>query len=145
VDLPDVNVWLALSVSHHPHHARAMAYWSAEAQAEVSFCRVTMLGLLRLLTQPRVMDAAVLTPGTAMKALQRWRRLPEVSHRAEPATLDATFEQLLTSELTPRLLTDAYLAAHALAGGMRLVSFDRDFRRFPDLDLLLLSTEDAPT
>jgi predicted nucleic acid-binding protein len=91
------------------------------------------------------MDAAVLTPWAAMKALQRWRRLPEVSHRAEPATLDATFAQLLTSDLPPRLLTDAYLASHALAGGMRLVSFDRDFRRFPGLDLLLLGTEDTPT
>jgi toxin-antitoxin system PIN domain toxin len=144
VDLPDVNVWLALSVSHHPHHDRAMAYWSAEAQAQVSFCRITMLGLLRLLTQPRVMGAAALTPGTAMQALQRWQQLPEVSLRAEPATIDATFVPLLTSDLPPRLLTDAYLAAFALAGGMRLVSFDRDFRRFPGLHLLLLSPEETP-
>jgi toxin-antitoxin system PIN domain toxin len=145
VDLPDVNVWLALSVSHHPHHTRALAYWSAQAQAEVSLCRVTMLGLLRLLTQPRVMDTATLTAAAAMQVLQRWRQLPEVSHRTEPAALEARFEQLLTDDLPPRLLTDAYLAAYALAGGMRLVSFDRDFRRFPGLSLLLLDPKDTPT
>lgn len=33
------------------------------------------------------------------------------------------------SRLPPRLCTDAYLAALAIANGWRLVSFDRDFAR----------------
>jgi predicted nucleic acid-binding protein len=34
---------------------------------------------------------------------------------------------------------DAYLAAFAIAGGHRLLAFDRDFRQFEGLDLVLLS------
>lgn len=144
-DLPDVNVWLALSVSHHPHHACAKAYWSKQAAAEMAFCRVTMLGLLRLLTQPRVMGASAMSPPAALAVLQQWQRLPEVSLRADPATLDTAFSRLLQHDLPARLVTDAYLAAFAHSGGMRLVTFDKDFRRFPGLDLLLLSPEDTPT
>jgi hypothetical protein len=38
--------------------------------------------------------------------------------------------------LPPRLCTDAYLAALAIANGWRLVSFDRDFGRFEGLQWL---------
>lgn len=141
VDLPDVNVWLALSVTHHPHHARARAYWRHEAAPDVSFCRVTMLGLVRLLSQPRIMGAAAMNPARALGAVGRWQALPEVSHRPEAATLDAVFESLVADDLPARLVTDAYLAAHAISGGMRLVSFDQDFRRFGGIDLLLLDPE----
>jgi len=37
-----------------------------------------------------------------------------------------------------RQWTDAYLAAFAKAGGLRLVSFDGDFVHFDGLDLLRL-------
>ncbi|MFO7769235.1 MAG: hypothetical protein R6W82_09830 [bacterium] len=36
------------------------------------------------------------------------------------------------------LWTDAYLAAFALESGVMLATLDRGFRRFPDLDLILL-------
>ena len=144
-DLPDVNVWLALSVSHHPHHARALAYWREEAAARASFCRVTMLGLVRLLTQPRVMGDAAMTPRAAFELWSRWRQLPEVSLSEEPPTLDVTYQRLLEPALPARLMTDAYLAALALAAGLRLVTFDADFRRFAGLDLLLLQTGDIHT
>ena len=49
------------------------------------------------------------------------------------------FHQLLNSgELPPRLCTDAYLAALAIANGWRLVSFDSDFERFEGLERLVL-------
>ena len=49
------------------------------------------------------------------------------------------FHQLLCSgELPPRLCTDAYLAALAIANGWRLVSFDRDFERFEGLERFVL-------
>ena len=50
------------------------------------------------------------------------------------------FHQLMSEDnLSPRLCTDAYLAALAISNGWRLVSFDRDFERFGDLQLILLS------
>ena len=40
-DLPDINVWLALSIKEHPHHDSAKAYWSDLSFARIWFCRVT--------------------------------------------------------------------------------------------------------
>jgi hypothetical protein len=42
---------------------------------------------------------------------------------------------------SPKLWMDAYLAAFAMNGGLRLVTIDRDFKRFEahGLDLLLLA------
>jgi hypothetical protein len=32
-DLPDINVWLALAVQEHPHHAQAQRYWASLHEA----------------------------------------------------------------------------------------------------------------
>jgi predicted nucleic acid-binding protein len=65
--------------------------------------------------------------------------LPNVRLLAEPITLDLHFQALATQGNFPhRLWTDAYLAAFAIAGGSRLVSFDADFTRFPGLNFLHL-------
>jgi predicted nucleic acid-binding protein len=42
------------------------------------------------------------------------------------------------SVVPPRIRTDVYLAAMAIAHGWRLVSFDRDFVRFEGLERLVL-------
>lgn len=137
-DLPDVNVWLALSVPEHVHHLAAMAWWSDGAAPRCHFNRLTMLGLVRLLAQPRVMGVGALDAGAAMSVWQRWAALPEVALHPDPPGLDATLAALAAPDLPPRLLTDAYLAAFAMRAGLRLVSFDADFARFPDLNWLRL-------
>lgn len=129
-DLPDVNVWLALTVLEHPHHQRALRYWQDETAPLVNFCRITMLGLVRLLTQPRVMGSAMLDSGQAMAAYHRWDALPDVNLHPEPPGCEAALARLVTAGLPARLLTDAYLAAFAASAGLRLVSFDADFDRF---------------
>ena len=51
----------------------------------------------------------------------------------------SALDRLLTDGLvTPRTWTDSYLAAFAMTEGARLISFDTDFQRYPDLDLLPL-------
>jgi uncharacterized protein len=139
VDLPDVNVWLALSLPDHPHHGRAHRFWRDESGREVAFCRVTALGFLRLLTLPAVMGGKPLGVPEAWRAYDSLRRLPEVVFAAEPGGCEALLKAWATAgDPTPRLWTDAYLAAFARAGGFRLVSFDRDFNGFAGLDLLWL-------
>ena len=44
MDLPDINVWLALVDERHIHHARVRHYWEREATDKLVFCRVTMMG-----------------------------------------------------------------------------------------------------
>ena len=137
-DLPDINVWLALAVKEHAHHTTATAFWLHNAAAEVCFCRVTMLGLVRLLTQPKVMGAAVMTLQAAMQAFDSWLALPSVRWADEPAGCSEALNGLVAHGLPSRLWTDAYLAAFAQAAGLRLVSFDTDFLRCNKLALLQL-------
>lgn len=141
IDLPDVNVWLAASVADHTHHERARRYWYEEAAGQLAFCRVTALGLLRLSTNAAAMGGQPLSIQEAWEAYGAFRRLPEVLLLEEPEGCEEWLEHWVReNRLTPRKWTDAYLAAFARAGGMRLVSFDGDFTQFNGLDLLRLET-----
>ena len=138
-DLPDLNVWLALAATQHPHHAQALTYWEQQASGQVLFCTVTALGLVRLLSQPKLMGASVLGSAEASDLLQAFRRQPGVAMAAPEHDGWDLFHTLLSSaELPARLQTDAYLAALVIANGWRLVSFDRDFERFKGLNWLAL-------
>ena len=77
-DLPDLNVWLALALVEHPHHRAARAYWYEAAARRIWFCRVTMLGLVRLLAQPRLMGKATLGLREAFDLYLRFAALPEL-------------------------------------------------------------------
>ena len=136
-DLPDLNVWLALAATHHPHHAQALTYWEQQASGQVLFCTVTALGLVRLLSQPRLMGASVLGSAEASALLQELRRQPGVAMAApEHDGWDLFHALMSTAALPARLQTDAYLAALAISNGWRLVSFDCDFKRFNGLNWL---------
>ena len=141
IDLPDVNVWLAFSVADHVHHQRARRYWYEESGDQLAFCRVTALGFLRLATNAPVMSGQPLTVRQAWQAYGGFRQLPEVMLATEPEGCEAWLEQwALEDGSKPRQWTDAYLAAFAKAGGLRLVSFDGDFTRFDGLNLLRLES-----
>jgi toxin-antitoxin system PIN domain toxin len=139
VDLPDLNVWLALACPDHSHHRQAADYWEQQAAEQVLFCTVTALGLVRLVCQPKLMGAAVQTAAEASALLDAFCQQPGVSLASAEQAGWEVFHQLLRSgELPPRLCTEAYLAALAIANGWRLVSLDRDFERFEGLERLAL-------
>lgn len=145
-DLPDINVWLALAVQEHPHHAAARRYWD-DAQAQPSlaagapslwFCRITMLGLVRLLCQPKAVGPGALRLDAAWALYQQYRSLPQIGLASEPLDCDTQLGAMLAKQTLPaRLWTDAYLAALARSSGLRLVTFDQDFERF-GLDGILI-------
>jgi len=133
-DLPDLNVWLALSHRGHPFHDTASAYWQSvcEQNTALWFCRPTMMGLVRLLSQSAVMGSQVLPLEQALEVYLRWLDVPQVRLLPEPAELDSRLQAMLSAQVEPlpaRLWTDLCLAALADAAGLRLVSFDRDFER----------------
>ena len=143
-DLPDLNFWLALGWSGHPHHRRARLYWEDEAAADVVFCSVTALGLVRLLSQPKVMGHSVCSLASAAGILRGFLGQPGVSFQSEPASSWEVFEQLVSQgEWPARFCTDAHLAATALVQGHRLVSFDADFARFPGLHWVHLKPQET--
>ena len=138
-DLPDLNVWLALASPTHQHHLSAVTYWEEQASQQVLFCTVTALGLVRLVMQPKVMGDAALTASEASALLETFVQQPGVSY-AQPASegWDVFHGFMRQADLSPRLCTDAHLAALAITNQWRVVSFDRDFQAFPGLNLLQL-------
>ena len=138
-DLPDINVWLALLNQQHPHHNAAKNYWEQTAAQQIAFCRVTMLGLLRLSTNKAVMGGTPYSAEQAWQAYQAVIDLPEVVIVAEPQGIEVLMRQH-TSAPTFRQpdWTDAYLAAFAHLAGLRMVSFDKGFTKYGGLALLAL-------
>jgi toxin-antitoxin system PIN domain toxin len=138
-DLLDVNVWVALSILEHPHHEQAMTYWETQAASKVVFCRATALGFVRVCSGKNAVGGRPLPLSESWRHYQNWRKDERILLLEDPSgvemVLSGFFENLA---LTNRLWTDAYLAAFAVAGDLRLVTFDKDFERFPGLTLLRL-------
>jgi hypothetical protein len=124
---PDINVWVALTYDGHAHH-RTAAAWFATLQLDASliFCRLTQLGLLRLLTTEAVMGDEVLTQPQAWTAYDRWLQDPRVEFADEPAEIEPRFRTLTRlRQRATKDWADSYLAAFATVGRLTLVTFDR--------------------
>ena len=140
IDLPDPNVWLALTDSDHQHHCRARRYWEQESLAEIAFCRITMLGLLRLLTHPKVMRENPFTVTNAWSAYETLAALPEIYFIEESFLVEEHFARLTKArDFAASRWTDAWIAAIAHSADARVVSFDSDFATFGDLRFLHLT------
>lgn len=138
VDLPDVNVWLAMVDETHVHHSAARLYWEEAAAPQIAFSRVTMLGFLRLSTHSQVLTTP-LSPREAWSIYQQFRALPDIGFVSESYDVESCYCEFSAEDrFPPRLWTDAYLAAFARTRGCRMVSFDSDFKRFRDLNFLHL-------
>lgn len=74
--------WLALAALSHVHHGAARAYWMLPVLPRLWFNRITMLGLVRLLCEPKIMGAAKLSPTRALEVYEHFEALPEVGFMA---------------------------------------------------------------
>ena len=139
--LADVNVWLATLVASHPHHEAAVRWWreSVLPDGRVAFCRLTQLGVLRLLSNERVMGRQRLSHRLAWKTVTGVVAQPQVGFLTEPYGIDRELAALCAGNgSSSGFWSDAYLAAFARAGRHQFATFDRGFRRFVGLDLQLL-------
>lgn len=142
IDLPDVNVWFPLVQPQLDNHRRARRYWEEEAGEKVAFCQITAHGLLRTLSNQKAVAGEALTFDEAWRQYHSLRALPEVVYALETPASDPYLTRWISgSVFTPRMWTDAHLAALAKAYDYRLVTFDRDFLRFTGLNVLLLERE----
>jgi toxin-antitoxin system PIN domain toxin len=144
VNLCDANVWLALALSRHVHHGTTRRWFESVAEPRtILFCRATQQTLLRLLTNSSVLAPygnPPLTNAEAWKAYEAFAADERVALLIdEPPQLESRWKQLATRDVaSPKLWMDAYLAAFAIAGRLRLVTTDIAFRQFGSLDHLLL-------
>jgi len=86
--LVDVNVWLALALIGHVHQVAALKWIEEPAVGLTYFCRVTQQGLLRLLTNPKVMGANVLTAGDVWRLYDTFYQDSRVRFAEEPPGLE---------------------------------------------------------
>jgi toxin-antitoxin system PIN domain toxin len=137
--LPDINVWLAFAFEAHRHHGPAKNWFEAIQDGSIVFCRLTQLGFFRLSTNTAVFAEDALTLDTAWNCFDRFLEDSRIGFILEPLGLDHFF-RLFTSDssYSPKVWNDAYLAAFAVAVKARLVSFDRAFQRYGQLDCVIL-------
>ena len=138
-DLPDVNVWVAMTVPHHALHHAATNYWNEESVEPIVFCRTTALGLVRVCSGKNATGGNPLSIEESWRKYLRWRADEDVSLMGDPYRVDEELDRLIAlGVVSSKNSTDAYLAAFAISAGLRLVTFDAGFERFPGLDLLRL-------
>ncbi len=142
----DTNVWLAAVFPKHPFHqiAQQALAQSTTTQPAV-WCRATQQSFVRLAstaTLHRAYNVQGLTNRDALAMLDSLQGLPQVAWRDEPPGVFGLWRTLAALDTaSPKVWMDAYLAAIAIAGGLRMVSLDRDFENFvpQGLDLLMLN------
>lgn len=139
--LCDSNVFIALVLGQHIHHARARQWFETLGENErVAFCRATQISFLRLLTQPIAPGYQPLTNRAAWDILDALMQDDNLTWVPEPPNLDPVWRKLADlGSCSPKHWMDAYLAAFAVAGGFQLVTFDSAFRQFERLDTLILA------
>jgi toxin-antitoxin system PIN domain toxin len=143
--LPDVNVWIALTVSGHVQHRTAAAWLEETGDETLAFCRVTQMGFMRLLTNERVMAEDVFTADQAWRLVERIRREDRLIFSPEPPGLERSWQTLTTPHKTgANFWTDTYLAAFAVSAGCTLVTFDRGFQKHKKLPVRILGTSQIP-
>jgi toxin-antitoxin system PIN domain toxin len=133
-------VLLALCHGQHAHHEVVRDWLDGARQVEsVALCRVTQLGLCRLLSNRAVMGEAVLDPKRAWKMGQRLLEDDRFVFLEEGREIERWIGEFLgVRRSSPNLWTDAYLAAFAASAGIELVTLDRDFAKFDGLDCKIL-------
>lgn len=134
---PDINVWLALVSARHVHNDAAVRWFQEIGEDQLAFCRVSQMGLLRLLTNVHVMGADVLRPSEAWRVYEEATRDARIRLLPEPSGIEVIWKSLSQGS-EPSAWTDAYLMAFAQAHGLHVVTFDRGFQRFGDPRTVLL-------
>ena len=66
-----------------------------------------MLGLVRLLSNPKVMGEQALDMEQSLATYQRFVALPEIGWHAEPSDCGDHLQKLVSTDLPARLLTNA--------------------------------------
>jgi hypothetical protein len=133
--LPDVNVLLYAVNSRCDQHAAAKAWLDAAVRGSttVGLAWLCLVGFLRLSTKPGLFPRP-LTVRDAGAVISGWLAMPTVTVvHPGPRHVQLLTEMLDATGTGGNLANDAHLAALAIEHRGSVVSFDRDFARFPGL------------
>jgi toxin-antitoxin system PIN domain toxin len=140
VILLDVGVWLAASWGRHIQH-RVAATWFDHQEEDLAMCRVTQMSLLRLLSNPAVMNEDVLSRGDAWRVIDQLRADARVIWAEEPVPLEAVWRAISArDDASHKLWTDDYLSAFAQSAGATLATLDHRLGdRYPSVRVVTLT------
>jgi hypothetical protein len=139
--LPDVNVWIALSVPNHSNHSAAIRWFNGLTDDDLLyFCRVTQQGYLRLATTKAALGPETVSNTEAWQGYLKLRADSRLGWLDEPQGLEEVWVRYSQSrQSSPKKWTDAYLAALCQLHGATFVSFDKGFGNFDQLSWIELS------
>lgn len=133
--LVDANLLLYAVIADYPQHTAAHAWLDdrLNGHARVALPWPSLLAFVRVSTNPRLFS----NPFTMVEAWSRVGRWLDLDNVWTPAPTDRHREILArflqTTAGSPKLVSDAHLAALAIEHGLILCSTDGDFGRFEGL------------
>ena|SRR5436190_14608498 len=141
IQLPDVNVLLALLDKTHQAHERAHQWFSREGSLGWATCPLTENGFIRILSQAALPNN-VGSPAEATAYLDDMRSVYGKTHHFWPDSVSLCDRTLFRPEAIagPRQITDVYLLGLCQQNGGTLVTLDRGITDaaivFPHAELL---------
>lgn len=133
MDLVDANVLLYAVDASSSHHGPAAEWLDAAlgGRRPVALPWLSLLAFVRISTNPRA-SRTPLAVEDAADQVRRWLAAP-AALVVEPTDRHAEIllGLLLEAGTGGNLVSDAHLAALAVEHGATVVSYDRDFARFP--------------
>ena len=136
--LVDANLLLYAYDARSPRHARARHWLAGEFSSgrPVRLALITLLAFLRIATDRRVFERP-LTPDDACALIESWLQRPNVRLLSPGVRTWQLLARLCDAgQARGAMVMDAHLAALALEHGARIATTDRDFTRFPDLQIV---------
>jgi toxin-antitoxin system PIN domain toxin len=123
-----LDVWVAIAHQAHIHHEPARQWFHNLDRDQAWFFRFTQMGLLRLLTNYKVMGDRTRTQRGAWEILDQFNRNGRVQYLDEPPEVTAAFRSLTQRHLRGNSSwSDAYIGAVAQRSGLTVATFDRGF------------------
>lgn len=136
--LVDANLLLYAYDAESPRHARARQWLTAELASgrPIRLALVTLLAFVRIASDRRVFTRPM-APSEACALVESWLDQPNVRLLLPgPRTWQLLGRLAEEGQARGPLVMDAHLAALALEHGARIATTDRDFTRFPRLEIL---------
>lgn len=133
--LPDLNVLLYAYNPHVAQHAKALDWWQrvVDGAELIGLPHEVLFGFVRIATNPRL-GAATVSLGDARNVVESWLGLTHVRVLLPgPDHWSRVLDLMTQSHSAGKVLSDAILAAYAIANKATLYSNDTDFARFHGL------------